>query len=232
MIPASLRHPSVVVCAAACVLATGILTAHVFFPRGAGVACPWPGSGARTAQSEKFLTDPLPLPPLELVDVEGAALTLDSLKGRVWLCDFFLTRCNGICPALNKRMHDLGKDLDTDMKYAGVGLLSITVDPVHDTPAVLKGHRARLEAGPRWLHATWKDEKTAWRTIEEGFKLPVGPADKSDTSTPIMHSDLIVLVDAKGRIRGYYGGRDEREMKMLRGDLDRLLAEPAEPTRP
>ena len=59
MIPASLRHPSVVVCAIACVLATGILTAHAFFPRGAGGACPWPMDGGKP--SENFLTEPLPL---------------------------------------------------------------------------------------------------------------------------------------------------------------------------
>lgn len=221
MIPASLRHPSVVVCALACVLATGVLTAHAFFPRGAG--CPLLTDGR--APSENFLADPLPLPAVAMLGTDGKPFTMDSLKGRVWVCDFFLTRCTGICPALNRRFSDLSRDLDADMKYAGVGLLSIAVDPAFDTPEVLKKHQAQLAAGPRWVHATWKDQDTAWKTIEEAFKLPVGPADASDPTTPVMHSDKIVLVDAKGRIRGYYGGRDEKEVKMLRNDLDLLLEE-------
>jgi len=223
VIPASLRHPSVVLCAITCVLATGVLTAHAFFPRGAGSACPWPG--ARAAPSENFLAEPLPLPAMEFLGTDGKAFAMESLKGRVWLCDFFLTRCTGICPALNRRFSDLSKDLDADMKYAGVGLLSVAVDPAFDTPEVLAKHRAQMEAGPRWLHATWKDQDTAWKTIREAFLLEVGPADASDKTTPVMHSDKVVLVDAKGRIRGYYGGRDEREMKMLKNDLDLLLEE-------
>lgn len=224
MLPASLRHPSVVLCALSCVLATGVLTAHAFFPRSSLSACPWPASGART--SDCFMAEPLPPPALNLVDADGKPVTLETLKGRVWLCDFFLTRCQGICPALNARFTALDHALSADPKYANVGLLSIAVDPAHDTPEVLKRHRAQLRLGAdsRWIHATGRDQAATWRMVEEGFKLPVGASD-GDPSTPVMHSDKIVLVDATGRIRGYYGGRDDKEVEMLKNDLDWLLAQ-------
>ena len=219
-----LRHPSVILCAVACVAATAMLTAHAFFPRiGPASACLWPMAGP----SDNWLPEPLPAPALDLMDADGKPVTMASLQGKVWLCDFFLTRCTGICPALNARFLALDAALSADPKYAGVGLLSVAVDPAHDTPAVLKDHREklRLSAQSRWLHATSLDQAAAWRMIEEGFKLPVG-ASEGDTSTPVMHSDQIVLLDAKGRIRGYYGGRDDKEIELLRRDLDYLLAHP------
>lgn len=210
----SLRHPSVWICALACLAATGVLTAQVFFPRQAG-------------PSDHWLTEPLPPPHLDLVDANDQPVTQATLQGKVWLCDFFLTRCTGICPALATRFIALDQTLSADPKYAQVGLLSIAVDPAHDTPAVLKEHREKLglTASSRWLLATSHDQAAAWRMVEADFKLPVGASD-GDPTTPVMHSDKIVLLDAHGRIRGYYGGRDEKEIQMLKNDLDYLLAHP------
>jgi protein SCO1/2 len=205
------RHPSVWICALTCAAATCMLTAQAFFSR----------------PSDHWLTPPLPAPNIALVDADDRPVTLATLKGKVWLCDFFLTRCTGICPALTGRFMDLDRQLGADSRYAGVGLLSIAVDPAHDVPAVLREHREklRLSAQSRWVHATSHDPAALWRMVDEGFKLPVG-ASEGDPTTPVMHSDNIVLMDAEGRIRGYYGGRDEKEIELLRRDLDYLLAHP------
>ncbi len=223
MLPASLRHPSVILCALACVAATGVLSVRTFFPQAAFPA--WLAPAAKP--SDHFLFDPLPAPTLDLLDAEGKPVTLDSLKGRVWLCDFFLTRCKGVCPALTTRFFNFDRDFSADSKYADIGLLSIAVDPAFDTPAVLKAHRAQLALGPasRWLHATGADETAVREMVRRDFKLYVDDA-QGDPDNPVAHSDKIILLDTQGRIRGYYGGRNDEEMRMLKNDLDYLLAHP------
>ncbi len=226
MLPASLRHPSVILCAIACVLATGMLTAHAFLPHSALSAFPW--LTAKAGPSDHFLTDPLPAPTLALLDADGKPVTLETLKGRVWLCDFFLTRCTSICPALTRRFSDFDRDFSADPKYADIGLLSIAVDPAHDTPAVLNDYtKKKLGLGPRsrWVHATGADQAAVREMIRRDFKLFVDDT-AGDPTTPVAHSDKIILLDTRGRIRGYYGGRDEAEMGMLKNDLDYLLAHP------
>src|SRR5689334_21901663 len=97
----SLRHRSVILCAVACAAATGMLTLHAFFPHiGPPSACLWPAAGPSDKWLAESPAEPLAVPDLHLVDAGGQPVTTATLRGRVWLCDFFLTRCTGICPAL------------------------------------------------------------------------------------------------------------------------------------
>jgi protein SCO1 len=83
--------------------------------------------------------EPLPvlgeIPPFSLTERSGAAVTARQLAGHVWVADFVFTRCPDICPALSTRMSALQEPL------AGgddpVRLVSLSVDPTHDDPAVL-----------------------------------------------------------------------------------------------
>jgi protein SCO1/2 len=105
----------------------------------------------------------------------------------------------------------------------GVRLVSISVDPVHDTPPVLARYGASFQASPRWLFLTGGRGEVL-RLITQGFKLGVddSPAPKVKGAEPIIHSTRFVLVDGEGNIRGYYGAFTDGDMDRLREDLLQL----------
>ena len=118
---------------------------------------------------------------------------------------------------ISSRMSETQKPLrDTDVK-----LVSFSVDPQHDTPAVLRGYAERLNAQPgRWEFLTGGKE-TIYRLSREGFKLAVGDGEKAG---PI-HSTRVILVDRNGVIRGYYDATEADAVTRLLADTNHLLRE-------
>lgn len=94
------------------------------------------------------------LPDVSLVDQHGATISLASLKGKPVLIDFIYTSCASTCPMLTAKMaaiaHQLGPALG-----ANVTIVSISLDPEHDTPAVLAKYAKSHDAdGPGWIFLT------------------------------------------------------------------------------
>jgi protein SCO1/2 len=94
------------------------------------------------------------LPDVSLVDQHGATVSLASLKGKPVLIDFIYTSCASTCPMLTAKMaaiaHQLGPALGAD-----VTIVSISLDPEHDTPADLAKYAKSHDAdGPGWIFLT------------------------------------------------------------------------------
>jgi protein SCO1/2 len=162
-----------------------------------------------------MVTDPpKPVPDFSLVDQTGKAVTLADLKGKVWVADFFFTRCPAQCPRMNKQMGRLQKAIpDGDAM-----LVSITVDPDRDSPEVLAEYAERFGASDgRWLFLTG-DKQIIRHFANEGFYLPVG-------DNPNDHSLRLVLVDRRGRIRGYYDSMSDEALEELQQRMQELLIE-------
>jgi protein SCO1/2 len=160
-----------------------------------------------------------PLPAFALVDQDGRPQTLGGLRGRPWIADFIFTRCGGVCPLLTARVAKLQPRLP-----AGTRIVSFTVDPEHDQPAVLARYARDVGAGPHWLFLTGPREDL-YRLATDGFKLaamelPAGDPRAADG--PFLHSAKLVLVDGEGRVRGYYDSEDEAARERLLADLARL----------
>ncbi len=159
------------------------------------------------------------LPTFELVDQQGAKFGSENLAGSPWVADFIFTRCPGICP----RMTELMRGLKARLPPA-VRTVSITVDPEHDTPPVLAEYAERFGAASDWVFLTG-DRQQIFELSRDGFKLPVDPqAETADgTIEPILHSNRFVLVDAAGRIRGYYDSFDPAEIERLLDETRGML---------
>ena len=156
-----------------------------------------------------------------LTDQDGAPFGLADLHGSVWVTDFFFTSCPSFCPLLTQAMGELAQE------FAGepaLRFLSVTVDPATDTPAVLRAHAAeRGLPQERWRFVT--GDKAAIRELcERSFLLAFGEDLGADGD--ILHSSRLVLVDAQGRVRGYYDALDPAARKPLRDALRAVLAEP------
>jgi protein SCO1/2 len=151
-----------------------------------------------------------------LTERSGNAVRASDLEGSVWIAGFIFTRCPDVCPVLTERMAGLEK------KLAGpdaVRLVSFSVDPAHDTPDVLRDYAARAGASDRWLFLTGPRDEIA-SILKDGFKVAF--ADDGPPTSPITHSDRLVLVDRALQIRGYYHGRDSEDLARLTQDATSL----------
>jgi protein SCO1 len=162
------------------------------------------------------------IPAFTLVERSGRPITRDDLAGQPWVADFIFTRCSGMCPALSARMADLRRRLGAAGLQAR--LVSFSVDPEHDTPEVLRGYATRYAADDDWFFVTG-DRGALYQLIGNGFRLSVAersPEQAPDGGELITHSDRFVLVDADGRIRGYYHGTEPDSVVALLRDLAAL----------
>ncbi|MEM6794732.1 MAG: SCO family protein [Acidobacteriota bacterium] len=178
------------------------------------------------ARSESaILTDDGTLPVLmeapefALTNRDGSTVANDDLLGQPWVADFIFTRCPGICPVLSERMQELADQTPAD----GVRWVSISVDPEHDTPEVLQAYAEKLEAKDNWLFLTGATSEVT-SIIKEGFKLVLDPTPMLEGDGVIVHSNRFVLVDADGKIRGYYNAFEADELAALREDLASLMS--------
>lgn len=162
------------------------------------------------------------VPTFSLVDQGGKTLTRDDLLGRVWITDFFFTRCTSRCPMLTHHLHQLQERLAKVDPAGRVGLLSFSVDPKDDTPKVLAAYASHWQADTRrWTFLTG-DPKTVEDAVTHGFRVTMSlPTEKKGgpSDFQILHSQRLVLVDAEGHIRGYYGSDKPGLAKVLHDAL-------------
>lgn len=165
------------------------------------------------------------LPNYELVnDFSKSFGTLD-LTGKTYIANFVFTNCPTTCPAqmektqkIQKRVRGLGQK---------VALVTFTVDPQNDSPEVLHKYARSLGANPNiWTFLT-STSSNAKEQIKEllvnGFKVPMGDGhemtgvvDQQEvTLWDIVHSERFVLVDNKGRVRGYYSTTTDDINKLM-----------------
>ena len=166
------------------------------------------------------------LPAFELVERREVPLRLDDLRNKVWVADFMYTSCVDVCPLQSTEMARLQAAF---AEHEDMRLVSFSVDPERDTPAVLSAYALKFQADPeRWLFATGEPEALA-RLAQEGFRLSAAsyvPTEAGADYT-FIHSNRFVLVDRQGRIRGYYRSTDPDDLVRLRRDLTVLLRQVA-----
>lgn len=160
------------------------------------------------------------LPAFRFENHDGSKVGLENFAGKPFVADFMFTSCQSVCPILGKKMSELARDLPLDR----VNLISFTVDPENDTPAVLGDYARKLQAPPQWYFLTG-DKSALFTLIRDHFQLMVDDSPQVQATDPIVHSNRFVLVDGAGRVRGYYNAFEATELAQLRLDLARLLEE-------
>lgn len=221
----SLMNVPVLLCVVLSLGATGVITA-------------WVLAGGMDRGPTMLMDEPMKVPAFEVTDQNGQTMTRQSMLGRVWVCDFFLSRCTAICPILGQTMADLTDRLSENPALDQVQLVSFSVDPEHDTVEQLNLYRQinmgiwagddealREQIEARWFHTRAEDQNAFWALVRDGFKLYVGPS-VNDPTTPVAHSGKLVLIDREGQIRGYYNGLTDEDIPALMADIERLVEEP------
>jgi protein SCO1/2 len=155
-----------------------------------------------------------------LTDQHGREVSLGDLDGQPWVADFIFTRCTFTCPLLTSRMKRLGEVVDPEAGYRRV---SITVDPKHDSPEILRAYaEAQGIADPAWLFLTGGADEI-YELAVSGFRLPLDMSPPPGSEEIVLHSTRFTLVDARGRIRGYYDAFHEPSFEALQQDLRSVL---------
>lgn len=153
------------------------------------------------------------IPDFSFVSQDSSLMGRDEMEGKITVVDFFFTSCPSICPIMSSEMERVQ---DAFRNEDAVQIYSISIDPDYDTPSVLAEYADKHEAFPdKWFFLNGPREET-YDLVRCGFALPI--VDGHDNPDEFSHSDKFILVDEKGRIRGYYSGT-ERE------GVDKLILE-------
>ncbi len=159
------------------------------------------------------------VPEFSFTSQSGEPVTLEDLKGKIWVADFIFTRCPGPCPIMSARM----AELQSAMKDAGddVRLVSVSVDPAHDTPQVLAEYAGRYGADPaKWIFLTGDPAKVD-EFVVKGMLQPL----MRDPEGVPAHSQKFVVVDAQGMLRTYHELDDRELIPKILTDIGALIRE-------
>jgi protein SCO1/2 len=171
-----------------------------------------------------------PAPKFELLNQDNIKISNETYKGKVYVLEFFFTTCPTICPKMNQSMLLIEKKFFGNPNF---GIVSITIDPAHDTPAVLKGHSELLGVrSSNWNFLTG-DREYIFNLANKGFNLYAG--ENSNVKGGFEHSGLFALVDKNGNIRCrkddfgnpilYYDGLEKKGVRDIQQDIAKLLKE-------
>lgn len=144
-----------------------------------------------------------------LTNQQGQVFTQANLRGQVWVADIIFTRCAGPCPRMTRQMKELQDALPASSKAR---LVTLTTDPVFDTPQVLRLYGERFGANPeRWTFLTGSKDQIA-KLATSSLKLTAiekSPAERENPEDLFIHSTIFVVVDKQGRLRGVFESSGE-----------------------
>ena len=183
----------------------------------------------KTVTDDKLVTIGA-VPKFELLNQDNVKISNNSYKGKVYVLEFFFSKCPTICPKMNESMLMIEKTFFGNPNF---GIVSITIDPEHDTPQVLKDHAEMLGVkSSNWNFLTG-DKDYIFNLANKGYNLYAGENKK--VAGGFEHSGLFALIDKKGNIRCrkddygnpilYYDGLDKEGVRNIQKDINILLEE-------
>ncbi|MBO6201661.1 MAG: SCO family protein [Chryseobacterium sp.] len=161
--------------------------------------------GAGMSYFKKSLFTVMKVPDFELTNQNNQKISNKDMLGKVYLVEFFFSKCPTICPVMNSNM----KHIEETINDKNFGIISISIDPTNDTPEVLKNHARMLgTSSPNWHFLTGNRDYID--QLADQFNIYVG--DKEDQAESLNHSGMIALVDQEGNLRSRF---DENNSPIL-----------------
>jgi protein SCO1/2 len=150
----------------------------------------------------------------------GQQVSLDDLKGKILVIDFFFTHCPTICPKLAVSMKKLQNSFPNNDSI--VQFVSLSIDPAHDSLTQLRKWASRFNVNPDtwWLGTGNKDSIYNFAFNE----LKASVAD-SDIDTAFIHTENFFLLDKERVVRGWFNGLDSVAQSKLVRDIPLLMLE-------
>lgn len=161
------------------------------------------------------------VPTFKFTSQDGKEVTDKDFEGKVYIVDFFFSRCPDICPTMTAelvRVQAAFKDFDE------VGMLSFSVDPAYDSVEVLREYAKKFAINTKQWSLVTGNKKEIYEMARCGYFI-AARENSSPIAVDFVHSDKVVLIDKEKRIRGYYSGTSRKEIDRLITEIQILLKE-------
>jgi protein SCO1/2 len=152
--------------------------------------------------------------PFKFVDQDSSIITNETVKGKIYVADFFFTSCRTICPVMKSQMLRVYESIKDDPQ---VLLVSHTIDPEYDTVGLLHDYADRLGVKTDKWHFLTGNKDSIYYVAQTGYFATA--MEDSDEPGGFIHSGAFLLIDKKGRIRGKYDGTNTEEVNKLLKDI-------------
>ncbi len=149
---------------------------------------------------------------------DGKTVSLESLKGQVWVADFIFTNCKTICPPMTSHMAELQKQMEEENLQARI--VSFSVDPENDTPEKLKKFAANYPLNfQNWDFLTGYSQEEIEKFALKSFKAIVKKPEDEDQ---VIHQSSFYLVDQNGKVVKDYDGAKKTPYDEIIADIKTL----------
>lgn len=157
---------------------------------------------------------------IQLTNQLGQQVSLDDLKGKIIVLDFFFTHCPTICPRLALAMKKLQNSFPNQDSI--VQFVSISIDPEHDSVAQLRKWADKFDVNPDSWWLLTGDRDSIYNFALHEIKASV--ADQG-IDTAFIHSEKFFLLDKDRIVRGWFNGLDSVAQAKLVRDIPLLMLE-------
>ena len=155
-----------------------------------------------------------------LINQNGKEITSKTYENKIYVADFFFTRCGTICPIMTTNMAKIQAKYLFDDE---VMLLSHSVTPIMDSVPVLKAYANKKGAvDGKWNMVTGA-KKDIYELARKSYFAVLDEGDGGEQD--FIHTEQFILVDKKKRIRGYYDGTKVEDIKRIIEDITILKKE-------
>ncbi|MGJ8743488.1 SCO family protein [Polaribacter sp.] len=156
----------------------------------------------------------------ELTNQNGKIITNKNYANKIYIADFFFTRCQTICIAMAYNMSELQEFYKND---PDIMFLSHSVTPVIDSVSVLREYADRKGVIDGKWNVTTGAKKHIYELARKSYFAVIEDGDGGEND--FIHTEQFVLVDKERRIRGYYDGTEKEDMEKLKKDIVLLKEE-------
>lgn len=155
-----------------------------------------------------------------LINQNGETITQKDYENKIYVADFFFTRCQTICPIMTNNMLTIQEEFMND---ENIMLLSHSVTPVMDSIPVLRDYADMKGVDDSKWNITTGDKKHIYELARKSYFAVIDEGDGG--AQDFIHTENFILVDKKRQIRGYYDGTDAEETQQLIADIKLLQQE-------
>ncbi len=160
------------------------------------------------------------IPDFAFINQDSNWVTAKTFEGKIYVADFFFTSCPTICPVMKTQMLRV---YEKYKEHPEISILSHTIDPSHDTVAVLREFAQNLGVSSYKWHFVTGDKEKIYEIGQKSYM--VRAIEEQKQTSGFLHSGAFILVDKQRRVRGVYDGTSAQEVDKLLKDLEVLLNE-------
>lgn len=155
-----------------------------------------------------------------LINQNGESISEENFKNKIYIADFFFTRCQTICPIMAINMAELQAYYRDD---DALKFLSHSVTPVIDSVSVLRAYADKNKAIDGKWEITTGNKQHIYELARKSYFAVLDEGDGGEQD--FIHTEQFILVDKDKQIRGFYDGTDAREIERIIRDIEILKKE-------